>query len=301
MTNQHPSAPKPLNYSKRFLLGIFLNLSFVIVEIIYGFRANSIALIADALHNAGDVLGLFIAWGGILLAQAKSPEKFTFGFKNTTVLTAFFNSIILLVAVGAISLEAVQRLSSPQMISSTTVIIVASIGAVINGLTAMLFAYNKNDINIRGAFLHMLGDAGISVGVVASSLLIIWTGYYWFDPVFSLVIAFFILLSCWGNLKESINLLLHAVPRHIDFNDLKLLLSQQKEIVSTHDLHVWAISTTETALALHVILNEGVNPQEWINSFNGKLYQKFSITHTTIQVDNVSTNLTCNPCECSDE
>lgn len=282
------------NINKKFIIGIFLNSIFIISEIFYGLQSQSLALIADAAHNAGDVLGLLIAWFGYWLAHKKSPPKFTYGYKNATILAAFINAILLFVAVGGIIWEAVQRLGVNHPISSFTVIAVATMGVVINGLTAYFFFHDRHeDINIQGAFLHMFLDMLVSLGVVLSGFVILWKPWFFIDPIVSIMIALVILISSWRLFKESLNLMFLAVPASINLENLRAIISKSEGIIEIHDLHIWPISTTETALSAHLI----VTPESFKDSFSRDIEKKikntFSISHVTLQMEVFTKNDQC--------
>ncbi len=282
-----------INYHHRFLLAAVVQLLFIVIEIYYGLRANSVALISDAIHNASDVLGLLIAWGGFALAEVKTSNRFTFGLKNTTILAAFTNAIVILVATGGIGWEAIQRLMHPQTIDSYTVMIVAGAGVAVNGLSAVLFLSGKKDINIWGAFMHLAADAAVSFGVILASIGILLTGWSWLDPSASVFISILILLSAWGLFKESSKLMLHAVPTGIDINEVKTFLLNQPNVNSLHDLHIWAISTTETAISVHLVLLQAVPSEALLSTLAKELAQRFAINHVTIQLEKVANE----PCE----
>lgn len=274
------------NYGFAFGFGIILNTIFIIIEIIYGILGDSLALLADAGHNVSDVLGLVIAWIAIWLGKKAPSEKRTYGYKRSSILSALFNAVFLMVAIGAIAWEAIQRFSAPQPVLGKTVIIVAFIGIVINAVTALLFmSGRKMDLNIRGAFLHMATDALVSLGVVVAGFMIIWTGWQWLDPFVSLVISIVILLGTWGLLKESVNLSLDAVPEGIDVKKIKDYLSGLPTILEIHDLHVWGMSTTEAALTVHLIRSEIEDNDELLQKLTKELHDKFGIEHATIQIE----------------
>lgn len=274
-----------INYHQRFLFTTILQILFIAVEIFYGLRANSIALISDAIHNASDVLGLLIAWGGFVLAEVKSSTRFTFGLKNTTILAAFINAIFIFVAVGGIGWEAILRIADPQSIDSYTVMIVAAAGVFVNGLSAILFLSGKKDINIWGAFIHLAGDAAVSFGVIVASVMIIWTGWYWLDAGVSLLISILIMFGSWGLFKESIKLMLHAVPSGVNFNEVNAFILKQENVISLHDLHIWAISTSETALSVHLVTSKMEVNNALLQKLAKGLAQQFGINHATIQVE----------------
>jgi cobalt-zinc-cadmium efflux system protein len=267
-------------------VGITLNLGFVIAEAAYGFIANSLALLADAGHNLSDVLGLLLAWVAASLAKRRPSARFTYGMKRTPILASLANAMLLLVASGAIVLEAVRRLSDPAPVAETTVIWVAVIGIVINGVTALGFmAGRKSDLNIRGAFLHMVADAVVSLGVVVSGLAMLYTGWLWLDPAVSIVIALVIVAGTWSLLREAINLSLDAVPERVDREAIETYLGGLPGVTEVHDLHIWAMSTTEVALTAHLVrpgatLDDGLLAQACTD-----LSTRFSIGHATLQIE----------------
>lgn len=280
----HAHGRAAASFGRAFAIGIALNLGFVIVEAIFGFAANSMALLADAGHNLSDVLGLVVAWAGSALAQRSSSPRFTYGFKKASILAALINALFLLVAVGAIGAEAVRRLFHPSPTEGGVVIIVAAVGILVNGLTALLFARGTHDINIRGAFLHMAADAVVSVGVVFSGLVILWTGQEWVDPVMSLAVAVVILWSSVGLLKESVWMSLAGVPAGIDVDRVERALTNLDGVEAIHDLHIWPISTTETALTAHMVTDRAGYPDELLARARAVLHE-FRIEHCTIQVE----------------
>jgi cobalt-zinc-cadmium efflux system protein len=270
----------------RFLLGIVLNTGFIIVEIIYGFVANSVALIADAVHNASDVLGLVLVWASYYIADRRAPHKFTYGYKNATIFAAFLNCIILLFAIANLLWTSLHRLSDPEPVASTIVIFVAAIGVFINGITALLFMKDRqSDINIHALFLNMALDTILSISVVVGGVLIWWKGWNLIDPILGIIIAVTIIYSFWGVFKESINLIFQAVPSSIDLQELIAAIEGMDHIASYHDLHVWALSTTETALSVHVVTSsQDYNPL-LIHDLAQMFRDKFNIQHTTIQME----------------
>ncbi|MDF9759664.1 cobalt-zinc-cadmium efflux system protein [Peribacillus simplex] len=284
--HNHGHSHAPANYGFAFGFGIILNTIFIIVEIIYGILGDSLALLADAGHNVSDVLGLIIAWIAVWLGKKAPTNKRTYGYKRSSILSALFNAVFLLVAIGAIAWEAIQRFSSPQPVEGKTVIIVAIIGIVINTLTALLFmSGRKNDLNIRGAFMHMAADALVSLGVVIAGFVIIWTGWQWLDPLVSLGISIVILFGTWGLLKESINLSLDAVPEGIDIKKIKDYLIGLPTIIEVHDLHVWGMSTTEAALTVHLIRSVIDDNDQLLQKLTKEIHDQFGIEHVTIQIE----------------
>jgi cobalt-zinc-cadmium efflux system protein len=276
----------PTTFGRAFAIGIVLNLGFVTLETVYGFATNSVALLADAGHNLSDVLGLAVAWLAFVLAGRAPSARYTYGLRKSSILAALFNAIFLVLAVGAISWEAVQRLGSPEPVAGGTVMAVASIGIVINGVTAWLFAAGaKDDINLRGAFYHMAADALVSGGVVLSALLMIWTGWLWLDPVVSLVIGAIIVLGTWGLLRESLTMAMAAVPRGIDPAAVRAFLLQTDGVSDLHDLHIWPMSTTEVALTCHLVMPDGHPGDAILHRIARDLGRKFAITHPTIQIE----------------
>lgn len=285
-TSHHHHKPSSNNYGRAFIIGIVLNTLFIIAEVIYGFHANSLSLLADAGHNASDVLGLFISWGAVILSKRLPSARYTYGLQSSSIIAALANAVFLLIACGGIGLEAIQRFGDPESISSVTVMVVAGIGILINGFTALLFiSGQKRDLNIRGAFLHMAADAIISLGVVIASALIMMTGWAWLDPLTSLIISIIIVISTWGLLRDSVNLALHATPRHIDTTQIKTYLAQLKGVKEVHDLHIWAMSTTNAALSVHLLMPEGHPGDLFIKNITEKLEHSYKITHVTIQIE----------------
>ena len=273
------------DYGRAFAIGIALNLGFVIVEAVYGFIAGSMALLADAGHNLSDVLGLVVAWAGAMMARTSPSRRFTYGLKKASILAALTNALLLLVAIGAIAAEAIRRLFNPATTEGATVMAVAAVGIVINGATAMLFARGReHDINIQGAFLHMSADAAVSAAVVVAGFLILTTGQQWIDPVMSLAIAGVIFWSSFGLLKESVWMSLAGVPAGIDVDEVEAELGSLAGVIAVHALHVWPLSTTETALTAHLVAPD-VESDELLGSARDLLRRRFHIAHSTIQVE----------------
>ncbi len=283
---EHGHSHGPANYDRAFAIGITLNLGFVVIEALYGFLANSMALLADAGHNLSDVLGLVIAWGASVLAKRPPSERYTYGLRSTSILAALLNAVFLLVATGGIAWEAVRRFAEPASVAGLTVIIVAAIGIVINGVTAWLFASGrKGDINIKGAYLHMAADAAVSAGVVVAGVVILYTGWGWVDPAVSLVIAAIIVWGTWGLFRESIAMTLNAVPSAIDAAKVKTYLAGLPGVSQVHDLHIWSMSTTETALTAHLVMPEGAPGDAFLTRLAKELSVRFAIVHPTIQIE----------------
>ena len=276
----------PVDFGRAFALGTVLNLAFVLIEGLAGLWIDSVALLADAGHNLSDVLGLLIAWGGAELAKRPASKHFTYGLRGSTILAALANAVLLLVAVGAIALEARQRLSAPPPVPGGTVMFVAAIGIVINLGTALLFrGGRKGDVNVRGAYLHMAADAAVSAGVVLGGALMLFTGQGWIDPVLSLLIIGVILWSTWGLLKESLKMALHAVPAGIDPEAVETMLNALPGVTRIHDLHIWPMSTTEAALTAHLVMPGGHPGDAFLVDLQHRLAHEFRIDHTTVQIE----------------
>ena len=282
------------NYNRAFAIGTALNISFVVVEALFGFLTGSLALIADAGHNLSDVLGLLLAWGASILAQRPPSKRFTYGLRRSSILAALINSIVLLVAMGGIATEAIQRFTNPTTISGTTVIVVALIGVVINTATALMFMSGREkDLNIKGAFLHMAADALVSVGVVLAGIAILTTGWLWFDPAISLIIVVMVVMGTWQLLKDSLNLSLDAVPNHIEPLAVRTFLAELPQVERIHDLHIWAMSTTETALTVHLVMPTGHPGDRFLAHLAQELQHHFGIEHSTIQVEINDSDSSC--------
>ena len=284
-------------HSRAFAIGVALNLGFVAVEAAFGVVAGSLALLADAGHNLGDVLGLLLAWGATYLARLRPTRRRTFGWRSSTILAALLNAVILLVAVGGIASEAVRRLYEPAPVAGKTVILVAAAGIVVNTATALLFRRGrKHDLNIRGAFLHSAGDAGVSAGVVVAGLGMLATGWTWLDPFISLIIAAVILFGAWGLLRDSVNLALHAVPEGIDPERVTRYFCGLPGVMAVHDLHIWAMSTTETALTVHLVKPDPETDDAVMSSATEGLRELFGIQHITIQWERQDASGPCQNC-----
>jgi len=276
----------PASFGSAFAIGIALNLGFVVVEVVYGVLAHSLALVADAGHNMGDVLGLLLAWGATFLARTAPTERRTYGLRSSSILAALFNAIFLLITVGAIAWEAIRRFGDPTVVQARIVIWVSVIGVVINTVTALMFVSGrKRDLNIRAAFMHMAADAGVSLGVVVAGFLIIATGWLWIDPVISLAIAAVITWGTWGLLRDSVNLALHAVPQGIEVAKVRQYLSSLPHVTEVHDLHIWPMSTTETALTAHLVRDIDDCDCTLLERAAQELNHKFEIQHATLQFE----------------
>jgi cobalt-zinc-cadmium efflux system protein len=282
----HSHAHAPADFGRAFAIGIGLNLAFVAIEVIYGIYGHSVALLSDAGHNLGDVLGLAVAWGATMLARRPPTPRFTYGLGATSILAALLNALFLLIAVGAISWEAVIRLMHPAPVAGNVVMIVAAIGIFINGATALMFASGrKGDLNIRGAFLHMLADAVIAAGVVVTGLVIKLTGAAWLDPVASLVVNVLIVWGTWTLLRDSLAMSLNAVPPSIEPDQVRGFLESLPGVTRLHDLHIWAMSTTETALSGHLVMPDGRGGDAFLKRTCEELQRRFGIGHVTLQIE----------------
>ncbi len=274
------------NFGRAFIIGIGLNLAFVVVETIYGFSANSMALLADAGHNLSDVLGLVVAYVGALLVKRRPSPRFSYGLKKSSILAALINALLLLIAVGGIGAEAIRRLIEPEPSNGSVVMAVAAVGIAINGVTAWLFARGRHgDINIRGAYMHMAADAAVSAAVVVAGLLILLTGERWIDPIISLIVAAVILWGTWGLLLESTSMTLAGTPKNIESGQVARALEKLPGVVGTHHLHIWSLSTTETAMTVHLQVADDVDRDLILRQANAYVHQLFGIDHSTIQVE----------------
>jgi cobalt-zinc-cadmium efflux system protein len=282
----HDHLHAPRDFGRAFAIGAALNVGFIVVEAIYGVLANSTALLADAGHNLSDVVGLLMAWGAAYVGRRAPTPRFTYGLRSSSILAALANAVLLLVAVGAITWEALWRLVDPEPVASQTVMVVAGIGIVINGATALLFMKGRRgDLNIRAAFLHMVADAAVSLGVVITGLAILLTGYHWIDPLVSLGIAAVIVWSTWSLLRDSINLALDAVPPGIDPDEVRAFLASLPGVAAVHHLHIWAMSTTETALTCHLVMPGGHPGDAFLAETSETLRRRFGIPHATLQIE----------------
>ena len=282
----HGHAHAPKDFGKAFLIGVVLNASFVAVEAVYGILGNSLALLADAGHNLSDVLGLLLAWGASVLVKRAPTNRYTYGLRSTSILAALANAALLLLVTGGIAWEAVLRFRHPSEVAGMTVIVVAAVGVVINLATALLFmSGRKGDLNVRAAFQHMAGDAAIALGVVVAGFAILYTGWHWLDPAVSLVIALLVIFGTWGLLRDSVSLALDAVPPGIDFEKVRSFLASVPGVSEVHDLHIWGMSTTETALTAHLVCPQGFLGDAKRVEICEELREHFAIHHATIQIE----------------
>lgn len=283
----HEHHTHPVNQMNRaFKIGILLNVLFVLLEGAFGIATNSLSLLADAGHNLSDVLGLVVSWIAVLLSARASDNIRTYGYKRTSILAALFNAVFLLIAIGAIIVEAIERIQNPQPIAENSVIVVAAIGILVNGVTALLFMKGqKRDLNIKGAFLHMAADALVSVGVVLAAIVVKFTGWYWLDPFVSLAIALVIFVGTWNLLKDSLALSIDEVPKSVNLQEVKNFILAQPSVVEIHDMHIWALSTTENALTVHISRNTLADHNQFIQELDHQLTTKFDLSHITIQIE----------------
>jgi len=284
----------PNNHGRAFIIAIVLNSIFIAVEFGYGFVANSTALMADAGHNLSDVLGLILAWGAAVLARRAPNDRYTYGLRSSSILAALANAMFLLVACGAIAWEAVLRFSNPPAVAGLMVSLVAVIGIVVNGVSAWLFmSGSKHDLNIRGAYLHMAADAAVSLGVAISGVIILFTQWYWLDPIVSLAIVAVIVFGTWGLLRASVLLALNGVPPNIDVSGVDKYLRECEGVIDIHDLHIWAMSTTENALTVHLVTPAGYPGDTYMDNIMKTLAERFNIHHSTIQIEQGTTDHAC--------
>lgn len=284
--HHHHGHHKLTDYSRAFAIGTILNIGFVLIEVFFGITAHSVALLADAGHNLSDVLALVLAWGASILTRRQPSHRYTYGLRRSSILIALLNGIILLIAMGGIAWEAVQRFRTPGPVAGTTVIGVAAVGIVINTVTALLFlSGHQRDLNLRGAFLHMAADAGVSLGVVLAGIAILLTGWLWFDPVVSLLIVAVVVVGTWKLLQDSVNLAMDAVPEGIEPLAVRTYLSELPNVAQVHDLHIWAMSTTETALTAHLVIPAGHPGDAFLSGICKVLHDQFGIEHATLQVE----------------
>jgi cobalt-zinc-cadmium efflux system protein len=279
----HSHAPDSFGFA--FAIGVVLNAGFVAAEVIFGYAANSLALISDAVHNFSDVIALLLAWAAVWLARKRPTQQHTYGYRRASILAALVNAGLLLIAVGGIAVEAINRIREPADVAGWTVVLVATLGIVVNGGTALLFMRGRHgDLNIRGAYLHMAADAGVSLGVVVAAFAIMLTGWQWVDPAISLCIAAVVLASGWGLARDSVNLALDGVPKGIELADVKIYLNQLQGVTEVHDLHIWAMSTNETALTAHLVRPGGYE-DSFLHGVCEELSHRFNIQHATLQIE----------------
>jgi len=296
MSAGHDHSHAPANFNAAFGIGIALNIAFVAVEAFYGWKVDSLALLADAGHNLSDVIGLVLAWGGALAGKLRPDARHTYGWKRASILAAFINALLLLVAMGSLAWEAVHRLQSPQAIEGVTIMVVAGIGIVVNTATALLFMRgSKEDLNIRGAFLHMAADALVSAGVVVAGGLALWFGWTWLDPVVSLIIAAVIVVGTWSLFRQSLHLLFDGVPESVDLPAVQSLLAGLPGVTKVTDLHVWAMGTSETALTAHLVMPAGGGDDAFLAHATEALHEHFEIRHVTLQVTRAPLDNGCAP------
>lgn len=284
MGHEHPHEQP--GKGRAFAIGIAMNLGFVVVEVVYGLLSHSVALLSDAGHNLSDVLGLGLSWGATILATAKPSKRRTYGMRKASILAALGNSLILVAATGALAWESISRVREPTEVHGLTVVVVAAAGVLVNGSSALLFMRGrKSDLNVRSAFLHLAGDAAIAAGVAIAGVVILFTGWNVLDPVVSLVVSLLVLLGAWRLLRSSVNLAVDAVPEGIDLDQVRAVLSETAGVEEVHDLHVWSMSTTETALTAHIVLGKMPTDNTLVRALCKHLHAKFEIAHATIQLE----------------
>jgi cobalt-zinc-cadmium efflux system protein len=283
--HDHDHHHVPANFNRAFAIGIALNLVFVVIEAVYGWKVNSLALLADAGHNLSDVAGLVLAWGGALAGAWRPDARHTYGWKRASILAAFFNALLLLLAMGSLVWEALQRLRSPESVDASTVMAVAGIGILVNTATALLFMRGRaGDLNIRAAFLHMAADALVSLGVVLAAALYLWQGWQWIDPLVSLLIALVIVLGTWGLFRQSLHLMFDGVPDSVNLHQVRSALLALPGVQGVHDLHVWSLGSSEIALSAHLLVPAGPVDDAFYRVAAGQLHDRFGISHATLQV-----------------
>ncbi len=290
--HRHDHGPAPTDFGRAFAIGIVVNLGFVVVEAGYGIAANSVALLADAGHNLSDVAGLAAAWGATRLAKRAATVRFTYGLQGSSILAALFNAVLLLVAIGAVAWESVQRLIDPQPVAGVTVIAVAAAGIAVNGFTAWLFSRGNGDLNVRAAFAHMLSDAVVSAGVVVAGFVILATGWTWLDPVVSLVIGAVIVAGTWGLLRDAVRMALQGVPPGVELDAVTARLAALPGVAHVHHVHIWPVSTTETALTAHLLCPGGHPGDAFLCDAGRVLARDFGIGHATLQIEMVAGSCT---------
>lgn len=283
--HSHDHDHAPASFNRAFAIGIGLNIIFVAIEAFYGWKINSLALLADAGHNLSDVAGLVLAWGGALAGKLRPDARHTYGWQRASILAAFANALLLLVAMGSLVWEAVHRLAAPQAMEGVTIMAVAGVGIIINTATALLFMRGReHDMNIRGAFLHMAADALVSLGVVLGGALYLWQGWQWIDPVMSLLIAAVIVVGTWGLFRQSLHLLFDGVPDSVDLNAVRDCLLALPGVQRVHDLHVWAMGTSRIAMTAQLVMPAGQADDAFYREATRQMHDKFEIGHVTLQV-----------------
>jgi cobalt-zinc-cadmium efflux system protein len=291
-THHHSHHHAPVTYNKAFFIAIMANSAFVILQIVYAYLAHSTSLLADAFHNLGDVLGLILAWGAMGLMSRKPTARATYGMKKTSIMAALLNGALLIFTCGIIATEAISKLMQPTEIHALSVMIVAAIGIVVNGTTALLFLRESDDLNIRGAYLHLFYDALVSVGVVLSSVLLYYTHWLWIDPLMGLLIALIILRGTWSLFSDSFRLLIDGVPRSISWGEVHRFLLEKPGVCGIHDLHIWAMSTKENAMSVHLYMPEVTLTDTLRSEWVAELNKQFSIQHVTIQIERTEVECT---------
>ncbi|CAB3781541.1 cation diffusion facilitator family transporter [Pararobbsia alpina] len=284
--HHHHHLPDPSGNERAFAIAVTLNVAMVVVQAVYGVIAHSTALLADAGHNLSDVLGMVLAWGAIWLARRRPSARYTYGLRGSSILASLANAALLFVATGAIAWEAVHRLLNPAPVAGLAVFLVAVAGIAINGFSALLFMKgSKDDLNIRGAFLHLVGDAAVSAAVALSGLLVLYTGWNWLDPAMSLIVVLVIVCGTWGLLRESVRLTLNAVPERVDTVRIARYLAGLQGVTGVHDLHVWALSTTENSLTVHLVMPGGHPGDRYLETIVQTLAHEHAVHHATLQID----------------
>lgn len=290
----HSHSHAPATFGRAFAIGIALNASFVLVEWVSGMASHSLALLADAAHNLGDVLALVLAWGAMQLGQRKPDDRYTYGLRGSSILAALVNAVALLLITGALAWEAIQRLGNPQPVEGSVVIAVALIGVLVNGVTAWLFmSGSKSDLNVRGAYLHMAADAAISLAVAVAGGMVILTGWLWLDPLLTLIVSIVIVWGTWDLLRSSLRLALQAVPSSIEISKVRSYLASLPGVAQVHDLHIWGMSTTENALTAHLVIPKGHPGDAFLHQAAQEIERRFGIHHATLQVEVSDTTLSC--------
>jgi len=286
LAHDHPHSPEPLSMNRAFLAGILLNTGFLLVEVFYGLRSHSLSLVADAAHNFGDVLGLALAWLAAWLVVRQATARRTYGYRRAGILAALVNGMLLLAATGGILWEALRRFWHPEPAQGMTMIVVAAIGTAINLGSALFFLKGSHgDLNVRGAFLHLMADAGVSLGVVAAGVGLLLTGWNWLDPAISLVVGVVVLVGAWPLFKSALDLVLDAVPAHVDPDIVRDFLLASPGVGGLHDLHVWALSTTSTALSVHLVVDPGTDAFRLVAELAHEIEDRFQIDHATLQAE----------------